>query len=179
MLRLSLMLACLTTACMPKPFPEDNLPAHQERPVRSSVGSDFNVVWEATLEVLGDACPLEDFDKDKGVIVTGWVHGASDYIYKNFAGTMIPEPIRYRLVAEVRPEGQNTSLMLVNQEQVEKDMISVDMQFTGSIYRWIDVPSSTLKERDLLQEILNVVNSRTSNAPSSGGGSDYDYDYQY
>ena len=54
-------------------------------------------------------------------------------------------------------------------------MISVDMEFTGAIYRWIDVPSSTLKERNLLESILKVVESRASG--SSGGGSDYDYQY--
>ena len=161
---------------MPKTFPEDSLPAHQDRPVDASMSAEFNVVWEATLEVLGDAGPIEEIDENKGLIVTGWVTGASDYIYKNFAGTRIPEPIRYRMIAEVRPNSGNTSVVLTNQEQVEKDMISVDMEFTGAIYRWIDVPSSTLKERNLLENILKVVESRTSGGSNSGGS---DYDYQY
>jgi hypothetical protein len=170
------LLALSSLACMPKTFPEDTLPPHQERPVDASMSAEFNVVWEATLEVLGDAGPIEDIDENKGLIVTGWVHGASDYIFKNFAGTRIPEPIRYRIVAEVRPNSGNTSVVLINQEQVEKDMISVDMEFTGAIYRWIDVPSSTLKERNLLESILQVVESRSGGGNNSGGS---DYDYQY
>ncbi len=177
MLRCLPLLALLPLACMPAPFPEDTLPAHQERPVDANLGADFTVVWEATLEVLGDAGPIEEIDENKGLIVTGWIHGASDYIFKNFAGTRIPEPIRYRMVAEVRPNSGSTSVLLVNQEQIEKDMISVDMEFTGSIYRWIDIPSSTLKERNLLQQILDVVESRGSSGGGGGGGSDYDYQY--
>ena len=175
MFRLLPLIAIPTIACMPEAFPEDTLPAHQERPVDANLGSEFNVVWEATLEVLGDAGPIEEIDENKGLIVTGWIHGASDYIFKNFAGTRIPEPIRYRMVAEVRPNSGSTSVLIVNQEQVEKDMISVDMEFTGAIYRWIDIPSSTLKERNLLQKILDVVDSR-GGSPRSGGS---DYDYQY
>ena len=178
MLRFLPLLALSSLACMPKTFPEDSLPVHQERPVDASMSADFNVVWEATLEVLGDAGPIEEIDENKGLIVTGWVHGASDYIYKSFAGTQIPEPIRYRIVAEVRPNSGNTSVLLINQEQVEKDMVSMDMEFTGSIYRWIDIPSSTLKERNLLENILKVVESRSSGTGNDGGGGS-DYDYQY
>ena len=176
MFRCLALVAVPLLGCMPAPFPEDNLPTHQERPVDAILASDFHVVWEATLELLGDAGPIEEIDETKGLIVTGWVHGASDYIYKNFAGTKIPEPIRYRMVAEVKPNAGNTSVMLVNQEQIEKDMISVDMEFTGSIYRWLDVPSSTLKERNILEQILTVVENRSGNR-NSGGGSDYDYQY--
>lgn len=178
MLRFLPLIALSSLACMPKTFPEDSLPVHQERPVDASMSADFNVVWEATLEVLGDSGPIEEIDENKGLIVTGWVHGASDYIYKSFAGTQIPEPIRYRMVAEVRPNSGNTSVVLINQEQVEKDMVSMDMEFTGSIYRWIDIPSSTLKERNLLENILKVVESRSTGGNNNdGGGSDYDYQY--
>ncbi len=178
MIRSLPLLALCTLACVPKTFPEDSLPAHQERPVDASINAEFNVVWEATLEVLGDAGPIEEIDENKGLIVTGWVHGASDYIYKSFAGTQIPEPIRFRMVAEVRPNSGSTSVVLINQEQVEKDMVSMDMEFTGSIYRWIDIPSSTLKERNLLENILKVVESR-SNGTSNDGGGGSEYDYQY
>ena len=90
MFRCLALVAVPLLGCMPAPFPEDNLPTHQERPVDAILASDFNVVWEATLEILGDAGPIEEIDESKGLIVTGWVHGASDYIYKNFAGTKMP-----------------------------------------------------------------------------------------
>ena len=38
---------------------------------------------------------------------------------------------------------------------MEKDIISANLEFTGSIYEWIDIPSSSRKERDALQEIAD------------------------
>ncbi len=160
----------LTLGCAPKPFPEDALPVPEERPVYGDFAADYETVWEATIEVLGEAAPLDEIDKNGGRVVTGWVSGFSDYIFKTYGGTRIPEPIRYRMVVDVTNRGGRTEVRMVNQEQVEKDMISVDMEFTGAIYQWIDVPSSTTKEREMLEEIYEVIEDR-----QSGGGYDYNY----
>ncbi len=160
----------LNLACAPKPFPEDALPVAEERPVYGDFGADYETVWEATIEVLGEAAPLDEINKNDGRVVTGWVSGFSDYIFKTFGGTRIPEPIRFRLVVDVTNRGGRTEVRMVNQEQVEKDMISVDMEFTGAMYQWIDVPSSTNKERELLLQISDVIEDR-----QGGGGYDYNY----
>jgi hypothetical protein len=165
----SLLIAAIS--CAPKPFPEDALPVAEERPVYGDFASDYETVWEATIEVLGEAAPLDEIDKNGGRVVTGWVSGFSDYIFKTYGGTRIPEPIRYRLLVDVTNRGGRTEVRMVNQEQVEKDMISVDMEFTGSIYQWLDVPSSTTKEREMLEEIYDVIEDRAT----GGGGYDYNY----
>lgn len=163
-------LLMLSMGCAPKAFPEDALPVAEERPVYGDFAADYETVWEATIEVLGEAAPLDEINKDSGRVVTGWVSAFSDYIFKTYGGTRIPEPIRYRMVVDVTNRGARTEVRMVNQEQVEKDMISVDMEFTGAIYQWLDVPSSTTKEREMLEEIYDVIEDR-----QTGGGYDYNY----
>ncbi|MCB9744225.1 MAG: hypothetical protein H6741_03475 [Alphaproteobacteria bacterium] len=164
MLALLLMLACV-----PKTFPEDRLPDWEERPVTGTFNADFSKTWDATLTVLGDAAPLDEISKGDGVLTTGWVTDFSDYIFKNYGGTRIPEPIRWRMEVSVKGEGSRTVVTMVSMEQVEKDLISANLQFTGAVYSWIDVPSSTAKEQEFLEAILEEINRPES-------GADYDYD---
>jgi hypothetical protein len=49
-------------------------------------------------------------------------------------------------------------------------MISIDAVFTGAVYHWIDIPSSTKKEHALLEKIGALIDQR------QGGGN---YDLQY
>lgn len=160
----------LATACAPKPFPEDTLPSWEERPVTGTFNADLDTVWDASLEILGEHAPLDRIERQQGLIQTGWVRDFSDYVYKTYGGTRVPEPIRWRMTVDVRRVGGRTEVQLINQEQVEKDLISANLEFTGSVYRWIDVPSSTSKERMLLEEILSVLENKRTKP-------DYDYDY--
>jgi hypothetical protein len=170
MIRLVFLLP-LFFGCMPKTFEEDALPVPEERPVSYLDNvSDYSTVWSATVEVMGDAAPLDRIQEEEGLIVTGWVQGSSNYIYKNYGGTRIPEPIRYRMVVRLTRMPEGTQIEITSQEQVEKDMISVDMTFTGSIYQWIDVPSNTQKEASLLREIASLLETRR-------GGRVPDYTY--
>jgi hypothetical protein len=170
MIRVFPLFALLLTACMPKVFPEDELPFAEERPVIGTFPSNFNTVWESTLEVIGDAAPLQEFEPDRGYIETSWVNGSSDYIFKNYGGTRIPESVHYRYKVWVMSNGDTTEVKLIKHEQIEKDMISIDAEFTGSIYHWIDIPSSTEKEHALLEQIVELIDQRQ-------GGTDYDYQY--
>ena len=155
-------------ACQPRPFPEDNLPVSEQRPVTGTFQATYDTVWEAAIEVLGDIAPMETIEKDQGAMTTGWMYGFSDYIFKTFAGTKIPEPIRSRWDIEITSSEGRTQVVVVSQEQVEKDMISANLEFRGRIYEWIDVPSSTSKERAMLEQILAIIESRASVV-------DYDY----
>ena len=49
--------------------------------------------------------------------------------------------------------------MIAYQEQVEKDIISANLTFTGAVYEWIDVPSSGGKERTLLESVADALAS--------------------
>ena len=57
-----------------------------------------------------------------------------------------------------------TRVTVKNHEQVEKDIISADLTFTGSIYEWIDVPSSCRKERQLLEDVAAALGKKARTA---------------
>ncbi len=163
------MLALMTIlACAPKAFPEDDLPNWEERPVVGTYGSDVEAVWDATLEVVGEIAELDVTDRATGHITTQWIRDRSDTIYKTYGGTRIPGSIRWRMTIDVRRLSGSTEVQIISQEQIEKDLISANLEFTGSIYKWIDVPSSMAKERLLLEKILVVIDRKKS---------EYDYDY--
>jgi hypothetical protein len=138
------MLALLFSllACAPHPFPEDTLPVWQERIVENTFEQRFDAVWTAVLAELGDRYPVDVVDKQRGRVTTEWVIGNSDYIFNVFSGTRIPEKVRFKMVLDVTERG-------------EKDIISANLEFTGAIYEWIDVPSSGGKERALLERVAD------------------------
>lgn len=167
------MLALMTLlACAPKAYPEDELPLWEERPVIGTYGADVDTVWEATVEVVGEIADLDVTDRTTGHLTTMWIRDKSDSIYKTYGGTRIPEPVRWRLTIDVRRISGSTEVQIISQEQVEKDMISANLEFTGAIYKWIDVPSSMAKERQLLERILLVVDQK-----KNGGSYDSSDDY--
>ncbi len=142
-------------ACIPPTFPEDNLPIYEERPVEATFDAPSDAVWSATLEVFSDLYPIDQIDKTNGVLSTEWVVGASDYIFNVYSGTRIPEKVRFRMRVDIGEKNGRPQVRVRNHEQVEKDIISANLEFTGSIYEWIDVPSSSHKERDALSEIAD------------------------
>jgi len=147
-------LACMS-ACIPPTFPEDNLPLYEERPVEATFEASSGAVWDSTLQVFSDLYPLDVIDKERGVLTTEWVVGASDYIFNVYSGTRIPEKVRFKMTVEVGEKSGKATVRVRNHEQVEKDIISANLEFTGSIYEWIDVPSSSRKERAALEEIAD------------------------
>ncbi len=143
----------LSSGCIPPTFPEDNLPLYEERPVEATFEASNGAVWDATLEVFSDLYPLDIIDKERGFISTEWVVGASDYIFNVYSGTRIPEKVRFRMTIDVGDKSGRAQVRVRNHEQVEKDIISANLEFTGSIYEWIDVPTSSHKEREALERI--------------------------
>jgi hypothetical protein len=156
--------ASVLSACTPPPFPEDRLPVYEERPVEVSFDSSFDKVWEETLTVMGDTWPIDRIDKGSGRISSEWVVTQSDYIYNQFGGTRIPEKIRFRMTVVVDQSRGKTRITVRNREQVEKDIISANLTFTGSIYQWIDVPSSSRKERGFLEDVARALGKDTRRA---------------
>jgi hypothetical protein len=151
------MLLLLSIGCVPPTFPEDSLPAYEERPVEAVYDGSVAKVWDSTLSVFSDLYPLDTIDKDHGFLSTEWVVGSSDYIFNVFAGTKIPEKIRFRMAVEVQEKSGHTVVRVRNHEQVEKDILSANLEFTGALYEWIDVPSSNRKERDALERIGDLL----------------------
>ncbi len=159
-MRVTRLLACLlgclglggVVSCVPPVFPEDTLPMYEERPIFGVFNASFDEVWSATTEAL-DLYPIEISEKERGLIVTEWMIGTSDYIFTQYGATRIPDKIRYRMRIHVINREGRTIAKIINHEMVEKDLISANLEFYGSIYRWIDVPSSTAKEREILENI--------------------------
>jgi hypothetical protein len=147
------LLPALLGGCIPPTFPEDTLPIYEERPVEATFDATKSAVWEATLEVFSDLYPLDTIDKERGFLSTEWVVGASDYIFNVYSGTRIPEKVRFRMTIDVGDKSGRPLVRVRNHEQVEKDIISANLEFTGSIYEWIDVPTSSRKEREALERI--------------------------
>lgn len=168
-MRLCLILLGLLGGCVPPTFPEDALPVWEDRPVEATYDAAPRETWDATLSVLSDLYPIDVLDKDGGQLTTEWVVGSSDYIFNVFSGTRIPEKIRFRMAVEVTEKNGRGLVRVRSHEQVEKDIISANLEFTGAIYEWIDVPSSCRKERDLLERIADRLDR------GAGRGADLDY----
>jgi len=149
---ISVALLLTAVSCVPVVFPEDSLPMYEERPIFGVFGHSFDEVWTATTEAL-DLYPIEIAEKERGLLVTEWMIGTSDYIYIQYGATRIPEKIRYRMRIHVISRDGRTICKIINHEMVEKDMISGNLEFSGAVYTWVDVPSSTSKEREILEKI--------------------------
>lgn len=165
-MRLPLLIAVAAgaAACVPPTFPEDTLPVWEERPVEATYDAGTREVWEATLATFSDLYPIDTVEKDQGLLATEWVVGSSDYIFNVYAGTRIPEKIRFRMIVEVFEKGGRSVVRVRNHEQVEKDIISANLEFTGAIYEWIDVPSSSRKERDALELVGDRLDRKSGRA---------------
>lgn len=157
-------LALLLGACVPPTFPEDRLPPYEERPVEVSLDATFDTVWDEVIVVMGDTWPIDRMDKGAGRATSEWVIAQSDYIYNQFGGTRVPEKVRYRMTVLVDQHRGRTRITVRNREQVEKDIISANLTFTGSIYQWIDVPSSSRKERAFLEDVARALGKDTRRA---------------
>ncbi len=157
-----------TVSCVPPVFPEDSLPMYEERPIVAYFNASFDEVWAATTEAL-DLYPIDISEKERGLIVTEWMIGTSDYIFTQYGATRIPDKIQYKIRIHVLSREGRTIVKIINHEQVEKDLISANLEFYGSIYQWIDVPSSTAKEREIMENIQrNLGNSYDLDMGSSG-----------
>ena len=162
----------LIVGCTPKVFPEDNnLPTPTNQSYGGELAVDFSTAWEVAIEVLAEEAPIVESNNSTGEIETGWIMGPSDDVFTAYGGTRIPEPARYRFFARVEPYGQGSFVTVYGQQEIEKDMISIDREFTGAIYQWIEVATPVLRIQNLWERVQESANSRT--------GTSQEYDYQY
>jgi len=167
-MRMFPLLVAVLVGCVPPPFPEDRLPAYEERPVEATFSAGFGAVWEAAVQVVSEAYPVARVDRDSGLVLTEWVTEPSDTIYTSFAGTRIPEKVRFQLRLEVRAAEGGVEVRVTSHEQVEKDVVSANLDFTGSVVQWLDVPSSTRRERRIVQEMLDLLERRAQAGGTEG-----------
>lgn len=147
--------------CAPDLFPEDDLPLYEERPVYGTFDAPFNVVWDASLKSMEDKFQqVEVAERTKGLIVTEWIQESSDYIFSNYGGTRIPVKVKYKVQCRLTSSGNRTVVRVTKTEKVLKDVISGNLEFNGRIYEWIDVPSSTAKEIEVVERIQQALQRR-------------------
>jgi hypothetical protein len=122
--------------------------------------ASYNATWTAVTQVLKDL-PLVVARKENGYITTDWILGKSDRLYSGYDDTKIPSKIRYRFTITMRPYKDATNVKIVNEEQYYTDAISAGTEFSGSLFQWIDTPSSTQKERHMLDNIETILTTKS------------------
>lgn len=151
---LFILLAVVTlSGCYSKDFQEPGVRSVDHFNTERTVRASYNASWTAVTSVLKDVS-LVTARKENGYLMTDWIVGKSDRLYSGYDSTKIPLKIRYRMSVTLRPyKDGSTSIKVTNEEQYWSDAISAGTDFTGSLYQWIDTPSSTQKERNLLDSI--------------------------
>ena len=154
----------LLGGCAPELFPEDDLPFYEERPVYGTFDAPFNVAWDAALAAMeAKFQQVEVQERTKGLIVTEWiVSDSSDYIFSNYGGTRIPVKVKYKVQVRITASGNRTTIRVTKNEKVLKDVISGNLEFSGRIYEWLDVPSSTAKEIEVIERIQQALARKRS-----------------
>jgi hypothetical protein len=153
----------LLAACAPEIYPEDDLPLYEERAIYKVFDVPFNQAWDASLSSMETKFQqVEVAERTKGLIVTEWILDSSDYIFNNYGGTRIPVKVKYKIQVRITSNGPRTNIRVTKNEKVLKDVISGNLEFNGRIYEWIDVPSSTAKEIEILERIDQALQRKRS-----------------
>ena len=169
MRRVIFTLLSLTTVlggCYSKDFKEPAAKDLESFNTERVVHASYNNTWNAVLQVLRDV-PIVVARKENGYIGTDWVIGKSDRLYSGYDDTKIPFKIRYKMTVTVRPFKEGTNVKVVNEEQYYTDAISAGSEFGGSLYQWVDTPSSTVKEKNLLDNIETAITRNAATPPAN------------
>ncbi len=158
-----LFVAQLLAGCAPELYPEDDLPLYEERPVFGTFDAPFNVAWDASVQAMEQKFQqIEASERSKGLIITEWILGQSDYVFANYGGTRIPVKVKYKVQVRLTSSGNRTTIRVTTSEKVLKDVISANLEFNGRIYEWIDIPSSTAKEIEVIERIQQALQRKRS-----------------
>src|SRR4051812_43932406 len=116
----------------PDLYPEDDLPSYEERPVYGTFDAPFNVAWDASTAAMESKfTQIEISERQKGLIVTEWILGSSDYVFANYGGTRIPVKVKYKVQVRLTSSGNKTTIRVTTSEKVLKDVISANLEFQG------------------------------------------------
>jgi hypothetical protein len=152
-----LLLGAALGGCASKDFKEPAVVSHENYDTARNYKANFEATWKATMEVMRKYS-LMVAKKESGHIITDWVSGKSDILYSGFDENRIPYTIRYRFTVTVSGGRSGTSISVKTKEQYLADAVSAGVDFSGSLYQWIDTKSSTYKEHRLLNQIGQALN---------------------
>ena len=100
--------------------------------------------------------PILFSNKKEGEIVTDWIKGKSVALYSGYGENRIPYIIRFRFIVKVLPyenRADATKIIVKNEEQYQNDLVTSGGDFSGTLYEWIDTPTTTYKEKSILNKI--------------------------
>lgn len=160
------------------------LPVH---PTQRTWAADFDAVWDATLQVLG-AFPLASVDRSSGYVITDRVPGRSENRYFGTPGKPYRMlETRYKMAVRVRPAPGGTEVAVSLHEETNyprtvalgassprssfafdpierrfRHRIGIEREVADlvEVDDWVPTPSTTLKERELLDRIEGVLGAR-------------------
>ena len=143
--------------CASKDFAEPGEANMPRKDTGKIFRANFQKTWDAVVVVAG-SMPVVSTDKETGTITTDWVQTKSDRLYSGYGETRIPYMVRYKFKVNVKPTGSGTYVKVTNKEQYYTDSVTSGIDFSGSIYQWLDTESSTKKEADFLQKVEKQLN---------------------
>lgn len=162
-MRTTLILATFLAfvGCASKDFGEPKEVGDSEKTMRRTYANAFTDVWNGSLRVLEERnFPLAESRKDKGYVVTDWISGKSDRLYSGYGDSKIPYTVRYKLILDIQPTKSGTRVTLSNKEQYYTDAVTGGFDFQGSLYQWLDTPSSGAKEALILEDLSRLLGAK-------------------
>jgi uncharacterized lipoprotein len=140
--------------CASKDFREPEVEGDTESHVARSFPRNFSDVWDAVIAALGEKkYAISVSKRDAGVVVTDWVSGKSDRLFSGYGDTRIPYTVRFKMALKMTPSRGGVRIIIRNDEQYMSDAISSGSDFNGSLYQWMNTPSSGIKENALLDSV--------------------------
>ncbi|HMQ10172.1 MAG TPA: outer membrane protein assembly factor BamC [Oligoflexia bacterium] len=126
-------------------------------------GYSYKDTWEATNEVLNAInTPILVSRREHGLIITDWITGKSSRLFSGYGESKIPYKIRYKMKVTVQPSKQGTVITIDSKEQYYTDVISGQLDFQGSLYRWVETKPGGEIQKNLLQQIQNYLAQSSS-----------------
>jgi hypothetical protein len=148
------------SGCWSRNFDEPGRVEVDKLPTEAVVPGEFERVWMATQSVMGKFTVIQrdqETETQRAYLVTDWMRGKSDTLYRGFDVTRIPYTIRYKLYIYLVGERNGTRVTIKSEEQYLDDAVTAGVDFNGSLMQWTTTPSSTIKENRLLMEIDKLV----------------------
>lgn len=160
LLGLTLITLLTFSGCWSKDFREPEVVRKiQKSKVDDFYSRNFSDVWDAVTTALTEKkYAISVTQRDKGVIITDWISGQSDRLFSGYGDTRIPYKVRFKLTLDLTLSRGGVRVTIYNHEQYISDAITLSSDFKGSLYNWIDTPSSGAKENALLQAIEEQLN---------------------
>lgn len=144
--------ACSSNKDFKEPAEADHRHYDISRTFQSSLDRTFTAAAEALKKY-----PIMASRKEGGYIITDWITGKSDILYSGYGDTRIPYTIRYRFTVNITGGKEGSTVTIRTKEQYLSDAVTAGVDFSGSLYQWLDTKSSTHKEHRLLEQIAQLL----------------------